>query len=227
MSSSKDVYITPEGEVYNETWRDFPQCKPCWTPEIQARIDDLFLLPKRFKLARMKEIPLEVARHTESVRRDKFKQQTEEDAKPKIMTNKGEQKEMKLPESDISTRTISHWRGPPFRQTATSQPRASSVRCSSSFELLLIYTAICAIFFLMALLPAFRKIVFREIVVKVIIDGIVAPILRGICYIGDTFPVMREICICLYNIFGFWILAGGAFLLAKLAWKNRNMLGKV
>lgn len=221
MSSSKDVYLTPEGEVYKETWGDFPQYKPCWTQEVQARIDDLLLLPKRFKLARMKEIPFEVSRHTETVRRDKFREQKDND-EGSGKTEEGKQKVTKSSESDASAGTISYWSGP---AVATIQPRVSSVRRSSPFELLLIYTAICAIFFLMALLPPFRKLIFREIVVKVVIDGIVAPILRGMCHIGDSFPVIREILICLYNGFGFWVLAGGAFLLAKLAWESRNTLG--
>lgn len=223
MSSSKDVYLTPEGEVYEETWRDFPQYKPCWTQEDQARIDDLLLLPQRFKLARMKEIPFEVSKHTENVRRDKFKEQKDKDKGSEI--TEGKEEETKSSESDASAGTISHWLGPGFTKTATIRPRGSSVRCSSPFELLVIYTAMCAIFFLMALLPPFRKMIFREIVVKVVIDTIVAPILRGMCSLGDTFPVIRGILICLYNGFGFWVLAAGAFLLAKVAWESRKTFG--
>ena len=224
MSSSKDVYFTPEGEVYKETWRDFPQYKPCWTQEVQARIDDLLLLPQRFKLARMKEIPFEVSKHTENMRREKFKEQKDK-YKGSEITEEGKKKETKSSESDASADTISHWPGPGFTKTATIQPPGSSVRCSSSFELLLIYTAMCAVFFLMALLPPFRKMIFREIFVKVVIDAIIAPILQGMCSLRDTFPVIREILICLYNGFGFWVLAAGAVLLAKVAWESRKTFG--
>ena len=69
MAPPKETYTTPEGKPYEETWHDFPEYKPSLTPEVQARFDDLLLLPKRLKLARLKDIPFEVARHTEKARK--------------------------------------------------------------------------------------------------------------------------------------------------------------
>jgi hypothetical protein len=77
---------------------------------------------------------------------------------------------------------------------------------------------------MMALFPPFRKLVFREIIVKVIIDEILTPILGVMCTIGDKFPVVRNIVGGLYNILGFWILAGGGIRVALWIWENRKCL---
>jgi hypothetical protein len=224
MAPPKEAYITPEGKPYKETWHDFPEYKPSLTCEVQARFDDLLLLPKRLKLARLKDIPFEVARHTEMVRRAKFTQPQEEATKDGGSDEKnkeGKQKESSAGRTMTSTKWLSTV-SPLSTQVSQTSPKP--VKPPRSMELLWLYAVLCAVCFMMALFPPFRKLVFREIIVKVIIDEILAPILGVMCTIGDKFPVVRDIVGGLYNIFGFWILAGGGIWVALWIWENRKCL---
>ena len=217
------TYITPEGEPFQETWRDFDY-KPCVTPKVKARFNDLLLLPKRLKLARMKDIPFDVSRHTETVRRAKFQDpppKKEEDKREEETEQKNKQGQEKA--SAVVPAIPANWPcAVSSKPTYGQQSPIRGVQPSVPRELVWLYAALCAICFMMALLPPFRKLIFREVLVKVGIDEVLAPVLGAICSIGDSFPIVRNICSCLYNIFGFWVLAGGAFWAAKWVWENRD-----
>lgn len=215
------TYITPDGEPFNETWREFDH-KPCVTPKVKARFNDLLFLPKRLKLARMKDIPFDVSRHTETLRRTRFQEpppKKEDKEEEKEEKDKGGQDK----KSAVVLAVPSSWSTAVSPSTTFPQQSPRRVVGSSvPREVLCLYAGLCAVFFMMALLAPFRKLVFREVIVKVIINEALAPVLGVICSIGDTFPVVRDIVSCLYNVFGFWVLAGGAFWLAKGVWEHRN-----
>jgi hypothetical protein len=158
------------------------------------------------------------AKFTEPEEDEKEKKEGEEEDND---TKEGQKEESSV----VQAMTSAKWPSAISPPAAQLQQRPSNaVQISVQGEFLLLYAVLCAVCFLMALFLPFRKLVFREIIVKVIIDEILAPVLGVLCSIGDRFPVVRDLFTS-DGSFGFWILSGGMIFLAKWMWDNRNNFG--
>lgn len=137
----------------------------------------------------------------------------------RLKTEQEEQEEKERNQEAVSTPLSPN--EPQPSQTFFQDKRAMMIPPQSS-TMINISLILSIIFFLMAMIPSFRSFVVREFIVNFLIGAVAPPLLQGARVVGEMFserlPLASFLIVSLYNVFGFWVLAGGITWVAWNLW---------
>jgi hypothetical protein len=184
------------------------------TEEDERRLKETFLLPRALENLRKARINLddknfnaELFAELDKLWKELMK--IEEEAEKEEKRNKASQVENQV-------------------SRVSSQPGCiiSPPSNSSAFVYVLLSTSVT--FFLMALFPAFRSIIIKDLVCNFFIGAVAPPLLRRAFIIGEEFtnqwPLASFLIVSLYNIFGFWVLAAAVIWALYNLWVVANVV---